>query len=269
MPSPASTAPVPRTVKGFLLLCCSKSQRNGGWEVNMEEHGAPALCKAALAQLAGPWPAAVRGHSRSRSHAGAVGWSLLATPTQGWFLGAGVVGLLPVCLRQCRPFHGLQSGLDQALHGCGPCAFQNCINLYLDPNGALGMSWAQTILGRRDRVELAGIFVLLLVTWGKECMHQFNIWQLEVCHLKHIRKASFLTNPRAFGRHRAAAALGPGNGCGWRHGAACCLSAWLGQLWGRWGMDPGPLTPWLGDGWGDKSPGAEKSWQMRQHQCSP
>lgn len=43
--------------------------------------------------------------------------------------------LCSIRLRQCRPFHGLQSGLDQALHDCGPCAFQNCVNLYLDPNG--------------------------------------------------------------------------------------------------------------------------------------
>lgn len=43
--------------------------------------------------------------------------------------------LCSIRLRQCRPFRGLQSGLDQALHDCGPCAFQNSVNLYLDPNG--------------------------------------------------------------------------------------------------------------------------------------
>lgn len=51
------------------------------------------------------------------------------------FSAAGAMVLLCIRLRQCRPFHGLQSGLDQALHDCGPCAFQNCVNLYLDPNG--------------------------------------------------------------------------------------------------------------------------------------
>lgn len=43
------------------------------------------------------------------------------------------------------------------------------------PTGALGMSRAQTILGRRDRLELARIFVPLLVTWREECTHHFNI----------------------------------------------------------------------------------------------
>lgn len=51
------------------------------------------------------------------------------------FSAAGAVVLSSILLRQCRPFHGPQSGLDQALHGCGPCAFQNCVHLYLDPNG--------------------------------------------------------------------------------------------------------------------------------------
>lgn len=55
--------------------------------------------------------------------------------TGAGFSAAGAMVLLSVCLRQCRPFHGLQSGLDQALHDCGPCVFQNCVNLYLDPNG--------------------------------------------------------------------------------------------------------------------------------------
>lgn len=56
------------------------------------------------------------------------------------FLGGRRAGAAPSALTSMQTFHGLQSGLDQALHGCGPCAFQNCVNLYLDPNGALGMS---------------------------------------------------------------------------------------------------------------------------------
>lgn len=74
-----------------------------------------------------------------------------------------------------------------------------------------------------------------------------------------LEKPRFLTNPRAFSRHRAAAVLGPGDGCRWKHRAACCLSAWLGQPWGCWGMEPGLLTPWLGDWTGDKVLGQRKA----------
>lgn len=55
--------------------------------------------------------------------------------TRAAFSAAGAMVLRSIRLRQCRPFRGLQSGLDQTLHGCGPCAFQNLVNLYLDPNG--------------------------------------------------------------------------------------------------------------------------------------
>lgn len=108
--------------------------------------------------------------------------------------------------------------LDSSLGWIKPCMivalvhFKTVLIYIWIPMGALGMSRAQTILGRRERLELAGIFVPLLVTRRKECTHHFNIWQLEVCHLQRIRKASFLTNPRAFTRLHAAA--------GWRLHAA-------------------------------------------------
>lgn len=91
------------------------------------------------------------------------------------FSAAGTMVLLCIHLRQCRPFHGLQSGLDQALHDCSPCAFQNCVSLYLDPNGGTWDELSSNNPWQEGRTELARIFVPLLVTWRKECTHHFNI----------------------------------------------------------------------------------------------
>lgn len=70
---------------------------------------------------------------------------------------------------------------DSSLDWIKPCMivalarFKTVLIYIWIPMGALGMSRAQTILGRRNRPELARIFVPLLVTRRKECTHHFNI----------------------------------------------------------------------------------------------
>ena len=70
---------------------------------------------------------------------------------------------------------------DSSLGWIKPCMiaalvhFQTLLIYIWIPMGALRMSRARTILGRRDRLELARSFVPLLVTQRKECTHHFNI----------------------------------------------------------------------------------------------